>query len=239
MVGIILADYRIETSRVYRFAKNIQNQFPKFEILSPGHYPLKECLGCKSCFKYGICPLDKDKEDHAVFLKEKLTSADIIIIVCPVYAHNVSSDLKRLIDRISYWLHLFGLLGKAFLIITTTASNGSEYVNSYLNKIFSCLGAYRLYVDTFSYIDTDETTKEKFSKVTDCIQKYIDGEIKFQTSEIQNQLFIESKANFLTYPKTSYEYQYWLKHGFFQCKNLQEVYEHFILGGDKVPLHIF
>jgi len=232
MRGIILADYRIETSRVYRFTKAMQSHFPKFEIVSPGYYTIKECLGCKSCFKYGICPLDKDKEDCAVLLKEKLKSADIIVVICPVYAHNVSSDLKRLIDRISYWLHSFGLLGKAFLIITTTATNGSDYVNSYLNKIFSCLGACQLCVETFSYIDTIETAENKLKRVIDYVEKYMAGEIKFQIKEIQNQLFLEFKKIFLLYPKTSYEYQYWLEHGFFHCKSLQEAYEYSILSGN-------
>lgn len=231
MHGIILADYRIKTSRVYHIANDLQSHFPEFEIVSPGDYTIKECIGCKSCFKYGICPLDEDKEDCAALLKEKLKSTDIIVVICPVYAHNVSSDLKRLIDRISYWLHFFGLLGKAFLIITTTATNGSEYVNRYLNKIFSCLGACRLCVETFSYIDTIETAENKLKKVVDHVGKYMAGEIEYQIKGIQNQLFIEYKKIFSLYPETNHEYQYWLKHGFFQCKTLQEAYEYSILSG--------
>lgn len=54
---------------------------------------INSCIGCNAC-KKGSC-IFKDEMPY-----EKLKEADNIVIVTPIYFYNVSSQLKKLIDRL-------------------------------------------------------------------------------------------------------------------------------------------
>jgi multimeric flavodoxin WrbA len=97
------------------------------------------CLSCNNCFLKGNCV--QDNNDSMGLIKEKILEADLIILGSPVFAHNVSGDMKTFIDRISYWLHVFRLANKKSITITTSASNGNINVNNYLSKILTMLGS--------------------------------------------------------------------------------------------------
>lgn len=149
-----------KTSNTYKLVKEILNRCKEkseeieFEIITSNDVAIKPCIGCEKCFISGLCPLDKT--DEAGELKDKILSADMVIFASPVYAHNVSGDMKIFIDRISYWLHNMKLNRKYAAVISTTASNGHLTVISYLEKIMLTLGAKILFKINCALTDIDE-----------------------------------------------------------------------------------
>lgn len=131
---LVINGSRNYVSKGYKIISKIQKGLDsnKFEMVlfDPNKLQLEFCRGCKNCFNTGKCPLDL--KDSGKLLKDSMIEADFIIFLSPVYAHNVSGDIKNIIDRLSYWLHLFPLLGKPGIIVTTTDTNGHKPVEEYL-----------------------------------------------------------------------------------------------------------
>lgn len=96
------------------------------------------CQGCTQCFATGTCTLDN--RDHFDTIKEEMLQADLILLASPVYAHQITGDAKIFIDRISYWFHLFRLAGKKAVSVSTSSTNGNNFVSAYLLKNIEFLG---------------------------------------------------------------------------------------------------
>lgn len=109
------------------------------EILAADQWHINSCLSCGRCFKEGSCA--QDKIDDMAAIKEKMLSADIIILASPVFAANVSGDMKTLIDRLSLWLHIMPLIGKIGIPVCTTSSNHANRVIDYLEEMLEYMGA--------------------------------------------------------------------------------------------------
>lgn len=99
---------------------------------------LAACMSCNTCFLTGTCV--RDSADNFNAVKEQMLQADLLIFASPVYAHDVSGDMKTFIDRLSYWLHLMRLAGKKSVVLSTSSTNGNELVNAYLVKMLEYLG---------------------------------------------------------------------------------------------------
>jgi len=110
----------------------------RHELIQPDKWNISPCISCNTCFKKGFCPVDE--KDGINVLKEKLASSDLIIFGSPVYAWNVSGDMKHLIDRLSMWLHTMPLIGRFGIVISTTYSNGGDTVINYLCKMMEHMG---------------------------------------------------------------------------------------------------
>ncbi len=166
-------------SNTYKFTENIlnasksKNRDIDFEIVTPNDYVIKSCIGCGNCFINGTCVLDKT--DEAGKLKEKLLGADMVIFASPVYAHNVSGDMKILIDRISYWLHTMKFNRKYAAVISTTDTNGQFTAISYLEKIMCFLGAKMVFKINCTMLDEDEFKNEEWikSKINETSDKIV------------------------------------------------------------------
>ena len=65
------------------------------ELIFPGDLNIEGCRGCEGCCATGHCVIDDDMSD----IYPKITSADAIIAGSPTYFGNMSSDMKRFIDR--------------------------------------------------------------------------------------------------------------------------------------------
>lgn len=161
-----IATRKGEYSNTYKFTKAILDKCKEksenidFEIITSNDVTINACRGCEKCFVSGVCSLDK--LDEASKLKEKLLSADMVIFASPVYAHNVSGDMKIFIDRISYWLHNMKLNGKYAAVISTTLSNGHLTAINYLEKMMHFFGAKMLFKINCTVSDPDEFTNEEW-----------------------------------------------------------------------------
>ena len=58
-------------------------------------YNIQFCLGCRTCFKTGVCAQTDDMDK----IIDNMISSDIIIISSPSYWGDVTAQLKQFIDR--------------------------------------------------------------------------------------------------------------------------------------------
>lgn len=109
------------------------------DILTADTWNIRPCLSCDTCFRTSACV--QDKLDDMSEIKEKFLACDLFILGSPVFASNVSGDMKMLIDRLSVWLHLMPLIGKFGVPLCTTSNNNAEAVISYLTDMLEFMGA--------------------------------------------------------------------------------------------------
>lgn len=93
------------------------------EFISLSDRHIKQCLGCNSCFGSGKgCILNDDMDS----LVEKIRSSDCFILGSPNYFSNVSSLMKKFIDRFNAFCKPSVLVGKKAAVICVGARSVSE-----------------------------------------------------------------------------------------------------------------
>lgn len=110
-----------------------------YERMTGAEVRVDYCRSCTSCFRKGICPLDKT--DDMAKLKEKMKECDVLLFGSPVYLWEMSGIIKSVIDRITYWSHRFELLGKPCAVFTSTDSSHGAEVADNLRLLMSFMGA--------------------------------------------------------------------------------------------------
>ncbi|WP_067839404.1 flavodoxin family protein [Amphibacillus sediminis] len=143
-IFVYVASRRHKRSHTYYFAEKVIESVEKlteinYEIFTPSNVNIEYCSGCQYCFKHAHCI--KSNKDDMDMIEDKLIKADFIIFASPVYVHNVSADMKNLIDRIGYWGHLLKLAGKGSAVLTTNMSNGHDTAADYLDKVLTSFGS--------------------------------------------------------------------------------------------------
>ena len=190
-----------------------------WDIYTPHVTDILYCTGCISCFKLGKCPLDVC--DSMAEIKQKMIESDFIIFGSPVYAHNVSGHCKVFIDRISYWMHLFRLGGKAGFTLVSTSNNGMDIVTNILESALTYMG-----VETVGNIMLT-MMNQHFDKNIDMYTKimisYLTGEAKVKSNDLFESIFKVQKFSFLNGNKNDSEFVYWEKNGFLEAMNYQEL----------------
>lgn len=78
--------------------------------------------------------------DNIYSLQESILESNLLIIASPVYMHNISSNLKLVIEKLSTWSHILRLDGKPVVVLSTCSTNGDTTVTSYLCKVISTMG---------------------------------------------------------------------------------------------------
>lgn len=194
------------------------------EIFHAGKNKLQECTGCCSCFFSGKCPLDA--KDHMALLKEKMKNAEGIVFISPVYLHHVSGAMKTFVDRISYWAHLFGLIGKMGLIVSVSSTNGNDYVEFYLEKVQHMLG---IHVAGKSSLPLDLMTEaesiENIEAGCQALLKSLEQGTPFKSTQKQEFLFTTYKEQLLRAGKRNSEYDYWEANHLFTYNSFQEAFQ--------------
>lgn len=117
----------------------IEQEIPvEFEYLWLMDVNLLSCKGCGLCFTRGekSCP----NLDESHLIEQKMQQADAIIFASPVYALNVTGQMKVFIDRFSYNFHRPQFFDKKAFILTTTAILGHKDVLKYLEMVAGLWG---------------------------------------------------------------------------------------------------
>ena len=111
----------------------------KTTVISLSDYRIMECIGCETCVrKTGKCFQD----DATEAVLSQLRNADGIILSSPVYLMQITSSMKRMIDKTPSWTHRPPLVGKPVLLASTTAGSGLKNVLSYLETVSIQWGAF-------------------------------------------------------------------------------------------------
>lgn len=226
----VIGSRKGDKSITYKFTKLLLDKIvnkcgnTQYEIITPDKYEIMPCLSCNNCFLKGNCV--QDNNDSMGLIKEKILEADLIILGSPVFAHNVSGDMKTFIDRISYWLHVFRLANKKSITITTSASNGNINVNNYLSKILTMLGSQNILdikITTMipNLLNDTEFMKDELINYVDLICNEL-NDFACISTEIQETEFKSLKYYISNYDRTNSEYLYWENSGLNSCESYQE-----------------
>lgn len=72
------------------------------EIVTLANKKIEHCRACDNCKKTGKCPIG----DELVEIMEKMTTAQGIILACPVYSFNITPLMQDLITRGNRYFHI-------------------------------------------------------------------------------------------------------------------------------------
>ncbi|MEI4603322.1 flavodoxin family protein [Bacillus thuringiensis] len=210
------------TLYVERMLTNLaQKNEVDYDLYTADKTNINHSTGCKNCFNAGFCELDKKIDDHMDIIKQKMLEADFIILASPVYSHNVSGDMKALVDRLSYWCHLMRLAGKPGIVVASAESNGSIQVLSYLEKIACCLGI--SVIERIGVVQADSSSEERFVEYIDLISKYLTGEEIVKSNQSLEKFFKTMQWVYSKYPEDHVEHLFWKNNGLLECQDFQEV----------------
>lgn len=135
----------------------------EYDLLTAGDVDIRPCKGCWSCMNMGICPLDK--KDDMESLKKEMLESNLIIWGSPVYAMQVSGQMKTFLDRLASWYHTLRLAGKPGVSVSTTAGGGLEEVHQYLRLLLNGTGVKVIAtLDTFGTLPGTLTDNESASR---------------------------------------------------------------------------
>jgi multimeric flavodoxin WrbA len=142
-IAVILGSPRKKDS--FTICNQIENQMKdrdrtvEFDYIYLSKYNIQDCKGCCMCFQKSeiCCPCN---DDDLTEIKSRILSADGLILSSPVYAYQVTGQLKRFIDRMSYQFHRQEMVGKPALIVVTTDGGGSKQVYKYLKMTLTGWG---------------------------------------------------------------------------------------------------
>lgn len=200
----------------------IEHKYPgsfNIELYTPLNMRIEPSTGCKNCFTNGFCPIEQNREDDSNILKTKLNEADFIILSSPVYSHNVSSDMKAVAERLSYWGHLFKLAGKSAVVLAAADTNGVTFVSDYLEKVFGIMGLN--IIDKLNVTTQSPLKDEYISNLVDYIYNYAYGIYEVEIDERVELSFQHYKKTYSTLPLTLAEPRYWHENGLFKYETLQ------------------
>lgn len=203
------------------------NVVEECHIYTPQSCNILNCCGCCNCFTKGYCILDE--KDAFCTIKAQILDADVVIFSSPVYAASVTGDMKMLIDRLSYWLHLMPLAGKIGITVVTASSNSLMETNSYLKRIQEYLGlcvidSVLCTTDFPDILDSETfnnlTIPQTANKVTDAFK----NPAILKSSTFQERYFSTVKKSYEQghYDQNA-EYQYWRDNGMLKCLRYNDV----------------
>lgn len=95
------------------------------------------CLGCDACHKKGSCVQKDDFES----IKDKVKSADGLVLASPNYIFNVSAQLKAFMDRCCGVIHCMQFWGKYGASVVTSGGGGDDSILEYMNHFLVTTGA--------------------------------------------------------------------------------------------------
>jgi len=199
----------------------------KFDLITAGDVNIQPCKGCWSCMRLGKCPLDK--LDDMAFLKEKMLDSDFIIWGSPVYAMQVSGQMKVFLDRLASWYHTFRLAGKPGITVSTTAGAGLDEVHEYLKlvlnmtgvKVVSSLETYGTLPET---LVSSENALNSAHKMAYEIYPYLTGEKTIETDKGLEYSFQVNKNKVIYGAEVlKADYEFWRENKMLELNSFKDV----------------
>lgn len=227
----VLNGSRRKNGNTIKFIKNIMNyvdnELFEIEYAFPQDFKIKPCSGCHQCFIDTRCSV----KDDLNLIQEKILSADVFIIASPVYMHYMTADLKFILDKLSYWAHIFKLQGKPVVVISTCSTNGHNSVIDPLSNMMKLMGGNVIASANAAQIPNqirNETWLAKVSKeISSRIQKY--AFLPIQSTTYLDNIFKITKSSILEQEQASTEYgfvagevEYWKETGMLKCNTFSE-----------------
>lgn len=188
----------------------------KTTVLSLSDYRIMECIGCETCIrKTGKCFQD----DASEAVLSQLRNADGIILSSPVYLMQITSSMKRMIDKTPSWTHRPPLVGKPVLLASTSAGSGLRDVLTYLEKVAIQWGAHPTGFIGRSNVNQSPVTEDDLKKF---IWHLTNPQEKYKPSYKQITQYQVQKV--LSLKVLDIDKQFWAKKGwdkqvyYFNCR---------------------
>lgn len=202
------------------------------DMFSGSNVHIEECVGCTQCFMKGKCTLDI-RDDLSV-LRKKIQEADCVILGSPVYFHSVSGNMKKFMDRLSYWTHVMELTGKVGVVISTSGGNGLRFVSDYLKKFTDYLGIINVGVIEAATYNEDylkkcgvlEKLEPEFAAVAEKIREIYEEGVIPQPDDLQRTVFNMNNKKYKEleeYKEDIAEVRNWLDKGFTDFERYDDV----------------
>ena len=219
---------RGEKSLGYQFAKrledNIKTKIPNAVInyFGADQLNIKEVDGSVQDFISG----ETIFADDMTKIEKSMLESDYIVLISPVYAHNVSSQMKKLIDRLSYWLHIYRLIGKKGLVVSVSSDNGNETVNSYLTEMMEYWGVYVIGETSIQGAKLNKEVGVLESYASVCAKRILlsINETDIEIPNRQEENFQGQREKYLSSVYDSTEKSYWEENGFFEEETFRELF---------------
>ncbi|MEN8905257.1 MAG: NAD(P)H-dependent oxidoreductase [Clostridiales bacterium] len=206
---------------VKEFEKSLRKKVEvDFEYLFLDDYNLEFCKGCKLCFNKGLqyCPLDDDRDK----IRNKIDSADGVLLATPNYAFHVSARMKNFFDRLTFILHRPEYFNKTLTSIVTQAIFGGNSIRKYMESIGYNMG---FYVTKGSCVNTLEPLTDKRQKKIELAMekmaaRFYNGLIKtkpVKPSIFRFIMFRITRSSIKTSNVKLYDYHYYKDNGLFEA----------------------
>jgi len=171
---------------------------------------IKYCTACGTCYAKGECIHD----DDFPALLEKMLDADGIVLGSPNYIHQVTAQLKTMLDRMADSVHCQSFSGKYGCAVCTAGGSYADEVADYMNEALLQYGATTIGkvavvvgADPNAIVIGEKAAKELGRKLADAIKtKWVDP--------AQEKIHLERKEYFkhlVSFNKDlwKHEYDYW------------------------------
>lgn len=119
---------------------------------------INPCRGCNACNRNGPCVLNDDIEKDLI---TRLTQADLIALISPVYYFHVSAQLKTVIDR---FYSRTGRISNKQSVLLAAAGSNTELTMRSLRKFYATLSNYMHWQDRGSVLAPGCPTREAILK---------------------------------------------------------------------------
>lgn len=142
--------------------------------------------------------MEAEKIDETAFEKLLLKS-DGIILFSPVFLRQMPGEFKLTLDRFSYRMHEFPLIGKKLITFSYCNSNGADDLSKYFKSIFTSAGAE--IVCSEEYYQAIEDYEEKVTQLK--------NDIMVMYTKIENNLFniTQTQEDLFQYYKNIVKYE--------------------------------
>lgn len=197
----------------------------RWTILTPHDVRVLPVDGTAREFFTGVDHVERSGQDDSARLKQLLEDCDYVMFGSPTYGHNVSGDLKNVMDRLTYWGHLYHLAGKPGMAFVSATTNGFTKVGALVEGFMETLGivvgatAYNTTNDVFD----EDAAAEVAEEVADALRARKAGQV-LAPSASQRAAFGQYQQLYAARTAENYETRYWRDHGMFECSTLDEYF---------------
>ena len=205
----------------YKFSEMIIDNIKKNnlgieeEYLFLKEYNLEFCRGCGLCVEdENLCPI---KDDFKI-IDDKIKSANLLILVSPVYENNVSGLMKNFLDRFHYLYFRPQLLNLFGITVSVSSRTGLKEVSNYLDytlRGWGCRFVDNIKIETIRFYTDDKYKQQITDKIinyTENTKKRLLQDYKQKIKLIDLVIFKDHKEFIFAYKeKYPVAYNYWVK----------------------------
>lgn len=196
-----------------------------WSILTPHDMTILPSDGTADEFFTGVDHIAESGDDDSSTMKRLIETCDYLILGTPTYGHNVSGDMKILMDRLTYWTHLIRLSNKPGMAFVSATTNGFLEVGVLMEQFMESLG---VVIGETAYHTTaapfDETSAENVAHRISEVITNLRTQPVLTPSERQEQMFRAYRRMYRRRADDDYEARYWHEHGMLDCATMQEYF---------------